>query len=714
VLDILTWIVGISLFFLTCLSLIFAFPVLLYYCYTRARARGYRAPTALMLVAMCWAISFLAVFVLPPIGISLFFLTCLSLVFAVPVLLYYYYTRARARGYRVPAARMLVVATCWAVFILAVFVLAPSSVSRTGGTLGIFNGTFFVLYGFGTPTLAATACTVLLLRVLPSRSARVSGPRHVRIPFVRIGQILIGLNVLFIMWLVLAWLLGGNSLGEVASGACLLLITVPTGLYLIDFGRRQKAPPFLADLLDTSSKPIGALYLRSFRQESQFFVIGPASQYGAFSRSWHATVSGGHQNVGVKLEEYFSDIVGSRIGPLVALGCPEDYVVPDGATRLYAKDTEWMERLDNLARRASCILMEVGSSQNLRWELEHIRHEGLQEKLFVLTRPSFSGSSIRLSWWFWNLLWRMKGIHSFGWREFADNLAQLGYSLDVGRDPGSGAVVSFDGSGTAILLTTGAQRPQDFVEPIQAWITKSAKSGSGDPLSSAPGSDMVASEEALAASEQALRLDPNDTSAWNNKGNALRVLQRYKEALAAYEQALRLDPNYALAWNYKGVTLFDLPRYQESMAAYEQALRLDPNDVLAWNYKGTTLTSLKRYEEALAALEQALRLDPNYALAWNNKGVTLFDLQRYEEALAAYEQAIRLDPNYALAWNNKGTTLLSLKRYEEALAAYEQAIRLDPNYALAWNNKGITLDRLGKSNEARQAHRLAHQLSSLG
>ncbi len=49
-------------------------------------------------------------------------------------------------------------------------------------------------------------------------------------------------------------------------------------------------------------------------------------------------------------------------------------------------------------------------------------------------------------------------------------------------------------------------------------------------------------EEALAACEQALRLDPSDASAWANKGNALRKLQRYAEALDAYEQALRLDP----------------------------------------------------------------------------------------------------------------------------------------------------------------------------
>ena len=61
-------------------------------------------------------------------------------------------------------------------------------------------------------------------------------------------------------------------------------------------------------------------------------------------------------------------------------------------------------------------------------------------------------------------------------------------------------------------------------------------------------------EEALAACDRALALDPNDAS-WNNKGNALNDLGRYEEALAAYDRALALDPNVAMAWNNKGGAL---------------------------------------------------------------------------------------------------------------------------------------------------------------
>jgi tetratricopeptide (TPR) repeat protein len=164
---------------------------------------------------------------------------------------------------------------------------------------------------------------------------------------------------------------------------------------------------------------------------------------------------------------------------------------------------------------------------------------------------------------------------------------------------------------------------------------------------------------------------------WLKKGADLRHLKHYEEALAAYEQAIRLDPNYARAYNNKGDILYDLKRYEEALATYEQAIRLDPNYARAYNNKGVVFRHLKRYEEALATYEQAIRLDPNDANAYYRKGHVLERLKRYEKALAAFEQAIHLDPNNANAYYYKGLVLERLKRYKEAEQAFSKAHQLE-------------------------------------
>jgi tetratricopeptide (TPR) repeat protein len=160
---------------------------------------------------------------------------------------------------------------------------------------------------------------------------------------------------------------------------------------------------------------------------------------------------------------------------------------------------------------------------------------------------------------------------------------------------------------------------------------------------------------------------------WLNEGDALCGLKRYEEALAAYDQAIRLDPNDALTYRRKGNALYGLKRYEEALAAYEQAIHLDPNLAATYYNKGIALRNLKRYEEALTALEQAIHLDPSDAHAYDNKGSALHHLKRYQEALFAYEQAIHLDPDNVDAYYGKGFTLEALGKKQEAQQAYERA-----------------------------------------
>jgi hypothetical protein len=248
----------------------------------------------------------------------------------------------------------------------------------------------------------------------------------------------------------------------------IVILAAPTALYLINRGRRIKGASSFDQFLDRETESL-VLYLRPFNQESKFFVIGKASDYGAYAKSWHAKVSGDQFNIGITLEEYLADTITDLIGPFVALGSPEDYVTPEGALRMYAKDSEWMDQLDQLAKRSTCIIVQLASSDNLRWEFEHLRHEGLQQKLFIITPQSREGT--RFQWAFFDLLWYLKGIRSVSWRAFSDDLAKLGYDLGF-EDPGPGSVIGFEAEGRGVLLTTQANRPAEFVEPISVWLAE--------------------------------------------------------------------------------------------------------------------------------------------------------------------------------------------------------------------------------------------------
>jgi serine/threonine protein kinase len=95
---------------------------------------------------------------------------------------------------------------------------------------------------------------------------------------------------------------------------------------------------------------------------------------------------------------------------------------------------------------------------------------------------------------------------------------------------------------------------------------------------------------------------------WLREASILYNRKHYQEALAAYDEAIRLDPTDALAYRNKGAALSELKHYQEALAAYDEAIRLDPTDALAYRDKGFTLEALRRDKEAAQAFEQARRL----------------------------------------------------------------------------------------------------------
>ena len=68
----------------------------------------------------------------------------------------------------------------------------------------------------------------------------------------------------------------------------------------------------------------------------------------------------------------------------------------------------------------------------------------------------------------------------------------------------------------------------------------------------------------------AIKVNPNVASAYNNRGNALSGLKRLDEALASYDKALAINADYAEAYNNRGTVLSDLKRLDEALASYDK------------------------------------------------------------------------------------------------------------------------------------------------
>ncbi|MBA3871215.1 MAG: tetratricopeptide repeat protein, partial [Anaerolineae bacterium] len=207
-------------------------------------------------------------------------------------------------------------------------------------------------------------------------------------------------------------------------------------------------------------------------------------------------------------------------------------------------------------------------------------------------------------------------------------------------------------------------------------------------------------DEALAAYDRAIALQPDSALAWARKGRALRLMTRYDEAIACYDTAIEYFPRYGFAWRGKGLVLERMGRNEEALAAYQQATSIKPNEVWNWYNQADVMQNMSRYAEAVPLLNHALEIDPQHPNSWAKLGQVYRLMGKQEDAVYAYEKAIDLEPEYAWAHNGKGLALKTLNRYSDALVSFRRATQYQPNDVWHWYNLTEMLVELGQYNDA--------------
>jgi hypothetical protein len=84
-------------------------------------------------------------------------------------------------------------------------------------------------------------------------------------------------------------------------------------------------------------------------------------------------------------------------GPVVAIGRPGETLPPLGAARDYVRDDEWKNKVAEYMRSAAWVVMIIGKTAGLEWEVQHARAEGAVGKL-ILIIPPFEPDNLILRW----------------------------------------------------------------------------------------------------------------------------------------------------------------------------------------------------------------------------------------------------------------------------------------------------------------------------
>jgi hypothetical protein len=244
------------------------------------------------------------------------------------------------------------------------------------------------------------------------------------------------------------WAATGVVVG--AAGLAWMFIWIVGGIVLLGFALSLARQTFRARLAVMDDADIGrsVLLLRPFAKDrkggggirSNVF----AQNLGLVGNLWHFS-SGSLMRT---FEEAFAPHVEQSLGPLFALGSPEEHLPPRGGRRIYASDDEWQEVAQRCSREARYVVVLAGSTPNLTCELQFLRGEVDPRKVFLLIEP----------------------FDRDLWVDVRQTLAEVNWSTPD-TDPGPGSVIAFDEHWQAILVASGLRDGKEFAEILSRWIS---------------------------------------------------------------------------------------------------------------------------------------------------------------------------------------------------------------------------------------------------
>lgn len=182
-------------------------------------------------------------------------------------------------------------------------------------------------------------------------------------------------------------------------------------------------------------------------------------------------------------------------------------------------------------------------------------------------------------------------------------------------------------------------------------------------------------DRALAAYEQAARLEPNNPRPFAEISSIYLYLQEFEQSLAWAEQAVAIDDENVDALNALARIKDWLGEYEEAVNYGFDALEIEPDNPTTLAVLGEIYTDVGNWSQAENYLTRALEIDPLNITALRNRAF-LYEMQGdYEEAVEYYERAIDAAPYRFDLYVGLGRQYrLGFQDFERANEAYRKAV----------------------------------------
>lgn len=228
--------------------------------------------------------------------------------------------------------------------------------------------------------------------------------------------------------------------------------------------------------------------------------------------------------------------------------------------------------------------------------------------------------------------------------------------------------------------------------------------------------------EKLKYYDKAIKLNPDYTDAYINRGLVKNELQDFDGSIADYNKAIELDSKCSLAYNNRGYTKYKKGDYEGALKDYNKAILLNPKLNIALDNKAKLLSEVcmaddeeftakyylslgiqeinkGNFLEGIKNVDESIKHNDKSDTAYFYKAVAYHSLNNTDLAYENYTKTIELNKKMIDAYYNRGQLILK-DNPKQALDDFVSAVALDPKFIDAYYAIAAVQKNLGHYEDA--------------
>lgn len=168
-------------------------------------------------------------------------------------------------------------------------------------------------------------------------------------------------------------------------------------------------------------------------------------------------------------------------------------------------------------------------------------------------------------------------------------------------------------------------------------------------------------------------------------GSSFIRISMWQNTKTLFEDALRINPRNSFAYNILGLEEANKGHYEKALQYYHISIKINPNNDQAYNNAGNVFLTLGKYPYAYNYYRKAIMINDRQAMAYYNLGVLYAINNMNDNAVVLFKKSLSITPQYNDTYVSLGITLLKMGNIKDAMYYFNKVLSLDDNNVAAKN-----------------------------